>query len=539
MTYFSPVIRTLVTVMILFPTLDSIMLLRPFLKRRMTVEVPEHNFWPFLPIVSPFKNNKTYYDLPRHNFWPFIPIVPPIRPEGEPLPTPPTPSIPWVPPTHKPTDYNYDEVLQKSILFYEAQRSGRLPAIRNIAWRGDSALQDQGIFGEDLSGGWYDAGDCVKFGFPMAASTTLLLWGFIEFYDGYEYAGLVNEMYDCVQWPLTYFMKAHPTKFEFYAQVGDPFIDHDYWGRPEDMTMYRPAYRLSPERPGSDVIGETAAALAAGSIVFRTRDPALAGEMLRHSEELFEFAQNYQGLYSESIPSVKEFYPSSQFQDELCWAAAWLYRATGKFTYLDTAEQYYVSKHSWAFNWEDKTDATSLMLFMLTKKEKYRDDIERSLRDWLPGGTVPYTPKGLVFRAKWGSLRFAGNVAFLALVAANADINPSMYRRWAKQQIHYILGDTGRSYVVGFGNNPPTRPHHASSSCNSPPLPCTWDDFSKSTPNSHILYGAVVGGPDKFDHFVDDREDFIQNEVACDYNAGFQSALAGLNQQKYRQVNLI
>lgn len=35
-------------------------------------------------------------------------------------------------------------------------------------------------------------------------------------------------------------------------------------------------------------------------------------------------------------------------------------------------------------------------------------------------------------------------------------------RMWAKGQIDYMLGDNpnGRSYVVGFGNNPPTQPHH-------------------------------------------------------------------------------
>ena len=44
----------------------------------------------------------------------------------------------------------------KSILFYEAQRSGKLPANNRIPWRGDSALNDAGNNGEDLTGGWYD-----------------------------------------------------------------------------------------------------------------------------------------------------------------------------------------------------------------------------------------------------------------------------------------------------------------------------------------------------------------------------------------------
>jgi hypothetical protein len=52
--------------------------------------------------------------------------------------------------------YNYDDALYKSILFYEAQRSGDLPANNRIPWRGDSALGDHGDNGEDLTGGWYD-----------------------------------------------------------------------------------------------------------------------------------------------------------------------------------------------------------------------------------------------------------------------------------------------------------------------------------------------------------------------------------------------
>lgn len=60
--------------------------------------------------------------------------------------------------------YNYAEALELSIIFYETQRSGRLPANKRIPWRGDSGLTDAGENGEDLTGGWYDAGDHLKFG---------------------------------------------------------------------------------------------------------------------------------------------------------------------------------------------------------------------------------------------------------------------------------------------------------------------------------------------------------------------------------------
>ena len=52
--------------------------------------------------------------------------------------------------------YNYGEVIGKSILFYEAQRSGNLPDDNRVSWRGDSALADGQEHGLDLRGGWYD-----------------------------------------------------------------------------------------------------------------------------------------------------------------------------------------------------------------------------------------------------------------------------------------------------------------------------------------------------------------------------------------------
>ena len=43
--------------------------------------------------------------------------------------------------------------------------------------------------GHDLTGGWYDAGDFVKFNFPMAYSVTTLAWGMLSFENGYRSAG--------------------------------------------------------------------------------------------------------------------------------------------------------------------------------------------------------------------------------------------------------------------------------------------------------------------------------------------------------------
>merc|ERR1719348_2622474 len=141
--------------------------------------------------------------------------------------------------------------------------------------------------------------------------------------------------------------------------------------------------------------------------------------------------------------------------------------------------------------------------------------------------TTQRTPKGLIFVQQWGPNRHAANVAFLSLVASKVK-DSKFYTDFARQQIHYMLGDAGRSFVVGFGNNPPQRPHHRSSSCPDLPAPCDWGAFNNQGPNPQTLTGALVGGPKQDDSYNDDRGDYVSNEVATDYNAAFTSLVAGI-----------
>lgn len=429
------------------------------------------------------------------------------------------------------TKYDYDDVLMKSILFYEAQRSGKLPPDNRIPWRADSALNDRGDNGEDLTGGWYDAGDNVKFGFPMSASVTLLAWGLLEYKDAYEKAGQLEYMYKCIRWPVEWMLKCHTGPTELYVQVGDGGRDHGFWGRPEDMTMARPAFKITESRPGSDVASEYAAAMAASYLVFKDKDPAFANKLLTHAKQIYTFAEKFKGKYSDAVTNAAAFYRSVNYNDELSWGALWLHKATNDSSYLPLAEKYYALSEpppAWAQSWDEKNTGNMILLYEATGKSQYKQDIESTFTSWMPGGTVPYTPKGLGFRLQWGSLRYASNMAFMALLAADAGIHSTEYRRWAKSQIHYALGDTGRSFVVGFGTNPPQRPHHRASSCPMIPVPCSPNAKSLPGPNPHTLYGALVGGPDQSGKYEDNRDNYVMNEVACDYNAGFQSAVAGL-----------
>ena len=86
-------------------------------------------------------------------------------------------------------EFDYAEALQDSMLFYESQRSGKLPADNRVAWRGDSDLTDGADHGLDLTGGYHDAGDEVKFGLPEAFSMTMLAWGGMDDASGYTRSG--------------------------------------------------------------------------------------------------------------------------------------------------------------------------------------------------------------------------------------------------------------------------------------------------------------------------------------------------------------
>ena len=55
---------------------------------------------------------------------------------------------------------------------------------------------------------------------------------------------------------------------------------------------------------------------------------------------------------------------------------------------------------------------------------------------------------------------FSANMALIAIMASLQGLHTTEYQKWAEGQINYMLGDAGRSFVVGFGVNPPTQPHH-------------------------------------------------------------------------------
>jgi len=437
---------------------------------------------------------------------------------------------------------DYARHLELSLLFYEAQRSGPLPASNRIYWRKDSMVDAGADNHVDLNGGYYDAGDNVKFNFPQASALTLLAFSAYLWKDGYKDAEQWEYIKDCIKWGTDYFIKCHTGKNELYGQVGNGSLDHGAWVAPEDMTYKHPSYKIDTKGPGSDLAGETAATLAAAYMVFKDEDPSYAETLLKHAKEIYDFADKYRDTYTSGIPDAQGYYRSySGFMDELVWGGAMLLLATGDQSYrtkVDAIWDYPYSQYDPDYflnsggpiSWDDKKACSYALMYMITGEDKYKEQAFKHSDLMVNYKT---TPGGLWYDTNlsaWGSNRYASNAAYtVAMVASTMDESDSkrkQYVKFIKKQIDYIQGDNPAKvdYIVGADPSSPKSVHHRGSSG-------TLDAMAQPLQNVFPLYGALAGGPDANDKYKDDRTNYNSNEVALDYNAAYTGLLAFLIQE--------
>ncbi|XP_057967917.1 endoglucanase-like [Malania oleifera] len=458
-----------------------------------------------------------------------------------------------------PPNYDYGDALGKAILSFEGQRSGKLPPTPRVQWRGDSANSDGMPDNVNLAGGYYDAGDNVKFGWPMSFTVSLLSWAAATYPKKISAVNQMSYLRDSIRWGADFILQAYTHPTTLYTQVGDGNRDHQCWERPEDMDTPRTLYKITSSNPGTEAAAEASAALAAASIVFRRVDSKYSANLLGQSKSLFNFADKFRGSYQASCP----FYCSySGFQDELLWAAAWLYKASGDANYLN----YVSSNQGWSramteFSWDNKFVGAQTLLakeFLIGGKknlEKYKRDADSFVCALMPGSSsrqIKTTPGGLMFTRDGSNLQYVTSSTMVLFIysktlsashilgvqCGSQNFSTSQIRAFAKSQVDYILGNNPKkmSYMVGFGNKFPMQLHHRAASIPAiKVLPAKvgcnqgfadWFSSSKPNPNTHV--GAIVGGPDSNDQFRDSRSDYAHSETTTYINAAFVGSVAAL-----------
>ncbi|MDE5564377.1 MAG: glycoside hydrolase family 9 protein [Oscillospiraceae bacterium] len=427
----------------------------------------------------------------------------------------------------------------------------------------------------DVSGGFHDAGDHVEFGMPENYTAATLGWGYYEFRDAYKKSGQDAHIETLIRYFNDYLMRCtfldkDGNVVAHCYQVGDGDIDHAVWQSPEVDTMARPAFFLTDEKPQVDYVVSAAASLTINYLNFKDTDPEYAAKSLKYAKALYDFAWKHISQYpaskqspgstvlrSDNEDGPKQYYLSDYWEDDFVWSAAWLYIATEDKTYLEQCLPYvdYYAPPGWAYCWNDMWSGANTLLGIIDLqhpeldiqnmyreaqgKNQYDDadfwaQIEKAMDTWANNYS---TPQGYAFMSVWGSARYDTAMQLICLVYDKYKNNdkPSARSDWAKGQMEYLLGhndieylekrDDGvthgqRCFVVGYNEYSAAYPHHRAASGT-----LKAEDTSKQR---HVLYGALVGGPDGSDAHFDVTSDWKYNEVTIDYNAAFVGAAAGL-----------
>lgn len=486
-------------------------------------------------------------------------------------------------PNPKKPRHEYDKALHMALMLYEAHRTGILPRHR-FAWRGDSCFNCTGPGGEDLSGGYIEAGGSnLKILMASAFTVTRLAWAAREFPDGFKAAGQYEEVLDAIRWGAEFLIKSHPAPNRIIAMFGTINTDFGYFGPPEQKEQWvDEGWGLScyatPKEPATESVAEAAAALAATATVFKKVDKKFSNLALKHAKQLYRFSMKYRKTYQYSedrcIQSMGWLYPSKGYEDELVWATIWMHIATGDKEYLKKARDMYkkfVKKHGngFALTIGEKGPALHTMMMSIDPKNhaEYQENASWLFKLYLDL-EVAHTPKGLAYPFHWGACRVAGNMASLSLIHSKVMRRTAETRKgvdlkyaarlfnYGKFQIDYLLGSSGRSWVTGFGDNYPTTLFHKASYnahiefplagdktwVNSYEGDCTADntcpvlvptaqlDFQGSRePQRFIAYGHLFGAPLFDDGMVTFRKDYSYTEGTTEGQGGFMTGAAALS----------
>ena len=433
-------------------------------------------------------------------------------------------------PVHAADTDNYAKLLQYSMYFYDGNMCGDdVDSASAFDWRGDCHT------GDEVVGGFHDAGDHVKFGLPAGYSAATLGWGYYEFKDAYDSLGQTAHLKEITNRFCKYFkdctVLSGDTVSKFCYQIGEGGggNDHGYWGPPETQESIKGSRKAFWTSNGaSDIAAEYAAALAVNYLNFGN------AEDLKYAEALYKFSTQYNQCATDG---TNGFYTSDTYEDDQAWAAGFLYLATKDDKYKSFMDNFFATgNRQWGevytpLGWSNAESGAAALYGEIAGDWKWANSyVSKNCTDkstfWMPSW------------ASWGSARTNTAMQLVAMVISKHTDND--YSDWCKAQMGMILGDnsTGKNLVVGFNGNSPKYPHHRAASghayTSSDEGTPVWD-----TTNGHVLVGALVGGPTSadFSTYNDSIKDAVSNEVALDYNAAFVGAAAALY-DKYKTGSL-
>ncbi len=216
----------------------------------------------------------------------------------------------------------------------------------------------------NAEGGWWDAGDYLKFVQTHSYTVALMLIGVRDFPNqmgsGSWTSNFTAEAKFGLQWLSQMWDDSSKTLYyqvgigtggcviKGSGQGGCPagtqylYSDHDIWRLPQDdnaanypgapykYIRNRPVFIAGPagSKISPNLAGRLAAAFAVGYQVYRNSDPAFAAQCLKNAEHIFDLAQTNANINNNLLTTAPyDFYPEVVWQDDLELGATELYNA--------------------------------------------------------------------------------------------------------------------------------------------------------------------------------------------------------------------
>ncbi|MFQ8847961.1 glycoside hydrolase family 9 protein [Ruminococcus callidus] len=447
----------------------------------------------------------------------------------------------------QPSVGTYGDALKLSLYFFDANQCGADDNV--LTWRGKCHTYDAeaslssakglssssvaaikaangGLDTVDVSGGYHDAGDHLKFSNTMGYSCTNLAWSYFENPDSYKETGSEDHLLYILKKMCDYFMKVtylddSGNVIAFCYMVGDD-QDHNIWTAPEVQTQNRPTYWADASNPSVDASGHMAAALAATSLAFRDKNADYADACLKYANALEKFTEKYPKATYEGIGS---YYSCGNIEDKVAWSDLWCAIANNNGKLPDSYQAQYTPSNGvyngsiydyWVYSWDKVWGGYSALLYSMDpqKYSAHGSELVFDMDQLVGNKNQAYYPVG----GGWGASRYNCAWQMYALTYAKYTSGQDKYNEYAQGQMDYLLGNNpaNRSYLIGFGDSYPQHIHHRAANPDK--------DTAK-----YILYGTLVGGPtDANGSYDDNTNSYSCTEPALDYNGCFALAIAGL-----------
>ena len=453
--------------------------------------------------------------------------------------------------------HDYAKAQHLSTYFLGAQRCGDTKSWIQPENGGGCHTTDGQAVGKDLTGGWHDCGDYIKFHVTGPYTAFMNLYGYYRYPEVYpdnysqDYSKApgngIPDILDEVKIETDYLIKC-VNGSTIYWQIGDG-RDHNSFNEPisnSSEKLYggsniRPVFAATEGR--SNAFGSAAAALALMSIVYQPFDAAYAQQCLSAAQSYYTVGKINAKKTADAVSS-DGFYAwlgqqYSQYNDEMGMGAAMLYKATNTASYLTDATNYASTANQYGDINYGSIDLLLLFeMYKITGTSSYLTKVANKVNGYTNASC------GYYHITNWGSLRDASNAAMLALLYHMETRNAADYA-FAKQNIEFILGSHGYisadapanfSFLIGYnelGGGYPQHPHHGPAfgkSSNAWTLYTNEGNNPGTVPFAYELKGGLAGGPEaSCSNFFDEIDIYVSSEYCSYYNAAFTPAVAYIN----------